>query len=478
MMKIRIKTNIGIMVTAWVLILAFIMLSSAQASAAILKTVDLIIHGRYVVTMNEDKPVIEYGAVAVKDGVIVAVGQDKEIATNFTAKREVAGKDRILMPGLVNGHTHTAMVLFRGMADDLPLMTWLQNYIFPMEAQFVDREFIEVGMKLACYEMIKGGTTSFVDMYFYADQGADIVEKCGLRAILGSPSIDFPSPGFKGWGDSFAAAEKFVKTYKSKSGRVIPAFAPHSPYTVSAEHLEQVSKVALGLKAPITIHLSEDRAELALVLDRYHTTPIKHLENIGLLDNKLIAAHVVHPTEEEIKLLAKYKVGVIHNPTSNLKTAAGISPVPEMLRQGVRLGLGTDGAVSNNDLNMWEEIRLAALIHKGVNYDATVMPAQTVMDMATKGGAEAVGLGSLVGEIAVGKRADLIQIDLTGPHMTPLYDVISHLVYAVNSSDVVTTIVDGNILMEDGKVLTLDAQEVRRKANEIAARITQALSKK
>lgn len=478
MMKIRIKTNIGIMATAWLLVLAFIMSWPAQASAEALKTVDLIIHGRYVVTMSPDNPVIEYGAVAVKDGVIIAVGHDQEIAAKFLAKREVTGKDRILMPGLVNGHTHTAMVLFRGMADDLPLMTWLQNYIFPMEAQFVDREFIEVGMKLACLEMIKGGTTSFVDMYFYAGQGADIIEKCGLRAILGSPSIDYPSPGFNGWDDSFAAAEKFVRTYKSKSGRVIPAFAPHAPYTVSAEHMAQVSRVALELNAPITTHLSEDRAELALVLDRYNTTPIKHVESLGLLKNKLIAAHVVHPTDEEIKLLAKYKVGVIHNPTSNLKTAAGISPVPEMLRQGVLVGLGTDGAVSNNDLNMWEEIRLAALIHKGVNYDATVMPAQTVMYMATKGGAEAVGLGSLVGDIVVGKRADLIQLDLTGPHMTPLYDVISHLVYAVNGSDVVTTIVDGNILMEDGKVLTLDAEEIRRQANEIAARITQALSKK
>lgn len=477
----KIKTRIGILLYVRVLISGFIMALSSQnsvASAAVLKTVDLIVHGRYVVTMSHDNLVIEHGAVAVKDGVIVAIGGGVEIAAKFTAKKEISGKDRILLPGLINGHTHTAMVLFRGMADDLPLMTWLQNYIFPMEGQFVDPEFIEVGMKLACLEMIKGGTTSFVDMYFYADKGAEIIERCGLRAILGSPSIDFPSPGFNGWDDSFAAAVKFVKTYKSKSGRVIPAFAPHAPYTVSAEHMAQVSRVALELNAPVTTHLSEDRAELALVLDRYNTTPIKHVASLGLLKNKLIAAHVVHPTDEEIQLLVKYKVGVIHNPTSNLKTAAGVSPVPEMLRQGVRVGLGTDGAVSNNDLNMWEEIRLAALIHKGVNYDATVMSAKTVMYMATKGGAEAVGLDHLVGELAVGKRADLIQVDLSGPHMTPLYDVISHLVYAVASNDVVTTIVDGNILMLDGEVLTLDGEEIRAQANEIAARITRALSKK
>lgn len=236
--------------------------------------------------------------------------------------------------------------------------------------------------------------------------------------------------------------------------------------------------MAKELKAPITTHLSEDRAELVQIKERYDTTPIQHVKNLGLLDNRLIAAHVVHPTEEEIRLLVKYKVGVIHNPTSNLKTAAGIAPIPEMLAKGVLIGLGTDGAVSNNDLNMWEEIRLAALLHKGVLYDATVMPADTVMRMATSGGAEAVGLDHLVGDITVGKRADLIQVDLSGPHMTPLYDVISHLVYAASASDVVTTIVDGRILMEDGKFMTLDAEKIRQKANEIAARITAALAAK
>ena len=390
----------------------------------------------------------------------------------------MTGKDRILLPGLINGHTHTAMVLFRGMADDLTLMTWLKDYIFPMEGQFVDPEFIEVGMKLACLEMIRGGTTSFVDMYFYGDRGADVIEGCGLRAIMGAPSIDFPSPGFKGWDDSFGAAVKFVKNRKSPSGRVTPAFAPHSPYTVSPEHLAQLAKMAKELKAPITTHLSEDRAELVQIKERYDTTPIQHVKNLGLLDNRLIAAHVVHPTEEEIRLLVKYKVGVIHNPTSNLKTAAGIAPIPEMLAKGVRIGLGTDGAASNNDLNMWEEIRLAALLHKGVLHDATVMPAGTVMRMATSGGAEAVGLDHLVGDITVGKRADLIQVDLSGPHMTPLYDVISHLVYAASASDVVTTIVDGRILMEEGAFMTLDAEKVRQEANAIAARITAALNNK
>ncbi len=474
----RIKNMSKILPYVKLMLLGFIMLSSPQAALGAsekIKAVDLIVRGRFLVTMTADNPIIEHGAVAVQDGKIVAVGSAKQITKTYSAKEIISGKDRILMPGLVNGHTHTAMVLFRGMADDLPLMEWLQKYIFPMEGQFVDPEFIEVGTKLACLEMIRGGTTSFVDMYFYGNKAADIIESCGLRAIMGWPSIDFPSPGFKGWDDSFGAAVDFVKNRKNLSGRIIPAFAPHAPYTVSAEHLAQVAEAAKKYDAPVTTHLSEDRAELSYIKEHYNTTPIKHMQNVGLLNNKLIAAHVVHPTDDEIKLLVKNKVGVIHNPTSNLKTAAGIAPIPEMLKQGVRIGLGTDGAASNNDLNMWEEIRLAALLHKGVQYDATLMPADTVLRMATIGGAEAVGLDRLVGDIAVGKRADLIQLDLSGPHMTPLYDVISHLVYAASGSDVVTTIVDGKILMQDGEFKTLDPDKIRRQANDIAARITEAL---
>lgn len=480
-MKVKIKTRTGLLSYIKVFISGLVMLLSTQGvgvSAQNKKPVDLIIHGRYVVTMNADDQVIENGAVAVRGHKIVAVGTDSMIEAAYSADREIPGTDRILMPGLINGHTHTSMVLFRGMADDLALMPWLTKYIFPMEGQFVDPEFITVGMKLACMEMIRGGTTTFVDMYFYPDEEADVIESCGLRAIVGSPSIDFPSPGFKGWDDSFAAAVKFVRERKSKSGRVIPAFAPHAPYTVSEQHMAQLSKMAKKLNAPVTTHLSETLDELEQIRKRYHTTPIKLMEKAGLLQNKLIAAHVVHPTAEEIKLLVKYKVGVIHNPTSNLKVAAGVSPVPEMLKQGVRMGLGTDGAVSNNNLNMWRAIRMAALLHKGVEYDATVMPARTVLAMATRGGAEAIGLGKITGDIVAGKRADLIQVDISSPHMTPLYNVFSQLVYAAAGSDVVTTIVDGKILMLNRQLLTLDAEKIRKQANAIAAKIAAALRKK
>ncbi|NOZ42227.1 MAG: amidohydrolase [Alphaproteobacteria bacterium] len=480
-MKIKIKTANGLLSYVRVLVLSLGIILSTQiiaASAQSKKPVDLIVHGRYVVTMNDARQVIENGAVAIRDGAIVGVDTDRRIAAEFSANKEISGKNRILMPGLINGHNHAAMVLFRGMADDLPLMPWLKKYIFPMEARFVDPEFIRVGVRLACMEMIRSGTTTFVDMYFYPNEDAKVIESCGLRAIIGAATIDYPSPGFKGWDDSFAAAVKFVKNYKSKSGRVIAAFAPHSPYTVSAQHLAELSRVAKKMDAPVTIHLSETRAELGIIEKRYHTTPVLLLKTQGLLSNKLIAVHLVYPTEEEIKLLAKYKVGVIHNPTSNLKTAAGVSPVPEMLRQGVTMGLGTDGAASNNNLNMWRAIRLAALIHKGVEHDATVMPAETVLDMATREGAKAIGLGKVTGDLVVGKRADLIQLDISSAHMTPLYNVYSQLVYAAAGSDVVTTIVDGHILLENGKFLTLDADKTIRDANKMAAKIAAALAQR
>jgi len=433
--------------------------------------VDLIAHGRWVVTMDAGASILEHGAVAVKDGQILAVGPGAEIIAKYTATKTISGDNRVLMPGLINGHTHTSMVLFRGMADDLELMTWLQNYIFPMEGQFVNAEFIEIGAKLACLEMLRGGTTSIVDMYFYPEVSAKVFEACGLRAILGAPMIDFPSPGFSGWDDSFASGVDFIKNWQGRSSRIIPALAPHAPYTVSPDHLRDVVEMAGALNAPITMHLAEDRAETNMIQQNYGTTPVRHVSELGMLDTPMIAAHMVWPDEEEIAMLAKSKVSAIHNPTSNMKLGAGISPVPAMLAAGIKVGLGTDGAASNNDLDMWEEIRLAALLHKLGSNDPTVMPAITALRLATSLGAEAIGLGDKVGSLEIGKQADMIQVDMSHPHLQPVYDVVSHLVYAVHASDVVTTIIDGQVLMENGIVLTLDATaitaEVTAKADEI-----------
>ncbi|MGD8327557.1 MAG: amidohydrolase family protein [Sphingomonadales bacterium] len=448
----------------------------AQTPSNAKTQVDLIVEGEHLLTMEGDAGVIRDGAVAVKDGVIVALGARADILEGYAANDVISGEDRVLMPGLINGHTHAAMVLFRGLADDLDLMTWLTNYIFPMEGQFVDEAFVETGARLACYEMIRGGTTTFVDMYFYPDTSAKVFEECGLRAVLGAPMIDFPSPGFKGWDDSFAEGVAFAKRWKGKDERITPALAPHAPYTVAPEHLKSVLNAAKELGVGITMHLAEDRSETTQILERYGKEPIPHVAELGMLDYPLIAAHVVQLKPEHMELLAKGPVGAIHNPTSNLKTGAGISPVPDLLAAGVKVGLGTDGAASNNDLDMWEEIRLAALLHKGVRHDPTVMPAPVALSLATNSGAKAIGMGDKIGALKVGMKADMIQVELSSPELAPLYDVVSHLVYAVKSDDVMTTIVSGKVLMRDGEVLTVDGDKARADALAKGAKIKAALS--
>ena len=438
---------------------------------------DMIVYGDYVLSMQNGAGVLRDGAVAVRDGAIAAIGPRTKIDAHYSARKRIPGKNRVLMPGLINGHTHAAMVLFRGMADDKALIDWLQNYIFPMEAKFVDPAFIRAGAQLACWEMIKGGTTTFVDMYFYPRTAARVYEKCGLRAILGAPMIDYPSPGFKGWDDSFAAGRDFVRTFKDPAGRLIPAFAPHGAYTVAPEHLRQVLAAAKALHAPIMMHVAESPSEMKIMQERYHNTSVRHIAALGMLDYPLIAAHMVWPDADEIDMMALGgKTGVIHNPTSNLKTAAGFAPVPQMLKKGIAVGLGTDGAASNNDLDMWEEVRLAALIHKGETGDPTVIPADTALAMATRMGARAIGLDQVTGTLSPGKRADMIQLTLTSPRLEPLYDIESHLVYVAGSRDVVTTIVDGRVLMKNGHVRTLDAATVKRDAEAQAQKIRTALA--
>lgn len=436
---------------------------------------ELIVGGDFVVTMNEAQPLIQNGAIAVADGKIVAVDTKDKIMASYRASTTLPGEGMVLMPGLVNGHSHSAMVLFRGLADDLALSDWLQNYIFPAEGKFVDKNFVRVGEQLACWEMIRGGTTTFVDMYFEPDVAAEVVNKCGLRAVIAPSSIDFPSPGFQGWDDAFATAVDFVKRWKGKNSRIIPALAAHAPYTVSPEHLTQAIQTARQYDVPLTIHVAETQTEVKDVQQRYNATPVQHLENLDFLEPRVFAAHMVWPNESEIALLAKRGVGVIHNPDSNLKLASGFAPIPAMLKAGVKVGLGTDGAASNNTLDMWKAIRLTSLIHKGTSLDPTTVPAKTALRMATLGSAEALSLADKIGAIKVGLRADLIQVKLTEPHLTPLYNVISHLVYAADATDVDTVIVDGKVLMRERKMLTLDPDQIRLEVNSIAENIKASL---
>jgi len=451
--------------------------------------VDLIIEGDYIVSMDKvkaesgregdlgqaDGSVYKDAAIAVNEGVIVAIGSASEIASTYQSANTLQGDNRIVMPGLINGHSHAAMTLLRGVAEDLALIDWLGKYIFPAEVKFVDADFVRIGTELACWEMIRGGTTTFVDMYYYPGITAEVVESCGMRALLSATVIDQRSPDAENAADSISKGLEFIKRWKGKNSRITPTFGPHSVYTLNAEQLRAVRDAAIEAGVAINIHLSESPYEVQHAKASYGKTSIELLDSIGFFDVPTIGAHVVWPTDTEIPILVERKVGVINNPTSNMKTAAGISPVTEMLQAGIQVGLGTDGAASNNDLDMWEEIRLAALLQKVDQMDPEVMPANAVLTMATSGGAEAIGLGDSIGSLTVGKRADIIQVSFDDVHFVPTYNVISHLVYVADEQDVTSVVVDGKVLMKDKEILTIDTERVKREATELAARIQKAL---
>ena len=451
---------------------------AAASDEASSNAIDLIIAGDYVVTMDADGNILRNGAVAIDEGLIVAIGSAEEINAQFTANGNLEGGNRVVMPGLINGHSHAAMTLLRGVADDLALMDWLNNYIFPAEVEFVDAEFVRIGTELACWEMIRGGTTTFVDMYYYPDVIAQVVEQCGLRAFVSATVIDQRSPDAESAADSLVKGKAFVDRWKGRNSRIMPIYGPHADYTLNAEQLVATRAAANEAGVPISIHMSESPFELEYSKQTYGTTTIDLFESIGFLDGPTIGAHVVWPTADEIKILAERKVGVIHNPTSNMKIASGISPVTDMLNAGVRVGLGTDGAASNNDLDMWEEMRLASFLQKVDKMDPEVMSANTVLRMATSGGAEAVGIRDRVGALEVGMRADVIQVSFDDVHFVPTYDVISHLVFVADEQDVASVTVDGRLLMRDGEFLSIDTDRVRREATELAARIQSALAER
>ncbi len=435
----------------------------------------VLLLGGTVLTMDGDDTTIEDGAVAIEQGEIVAVGERDAVTTDFHADRVIDADGGLILPGLINTHTHVPMTLFRGLADDLPLMEWLQEHIFPAEAEFVDEDFVRLGTQLACAEMLRSGTTTVVDMYYFENAIAEEVDRCGIRAILGQTLIDFPAPDYATWDEVMAATRAFVETW-SDHPRVIPAVAPHAPYTVSPEHLVAAHDLAEELDAPFMIHLAEDRTELATINERHGTTPVRHLNRLGILEDRVLAAHMIWPDGEEIDLLAANGVGVAHCPQSNMKVAAGIAPVPEMLAAGVAVGLGTDGPASNNDLNLWEEMDTAAKLHKVDDNDPTVVSARQALRMATIDGAKALDLDHRIGSLEVGKRADVIVVATDGLHQIPASDPYSTLVYATKAADVRTVLVDGKIVVDNNQVLTVDREAVGAAANSLRDRIEQAQS--
>jgi len=440
--------------------------------------IDLIVRGTHIVTMDAQGTVIENGAVAIDDGVILAIGSAADIDAKYVAAENLDGGKRVVMPGLVNGHSHAAMTLLRGVADDLALMDWLQNYIFPAEVEFVDTEFVRIGTEVACWEMIRGGTTTFVDMYYYPDTIAEVVDRCGMRALVSATVIDQRSPDAENASDSIAKGNGFIERWQGKNSRITPIFGPHANYTLNAEQLRATRDAAMKYGVPISIHVAESPFEFQYSQDTFGMTSIEFYESIGFFEGPTIAAHVVWPTDKEIPILAERKVGVIHNPTSNMKIASGISPIAEMLEAGVRVGLGTDGAASNNDLDLWEEMRLASFLQKVDTMNPEVLPATTVLGMATIGGAAAIGLGDEIGSLEVGKRADLIQVAFEDVHHVPTYDVISHLVYVSDEQDVASVVVDGKVLMKEREMLTIDTERVAAEATALAARIQDALEER
>lgn len=455
-----------------------LVLAGCSASESQEQRIDLIVYGDTVITMDAAMTEIANGAVAVDEGIILAVGEASEIDARYSAEDTLEGRNRVLMPGLVNGHSHAPMTLLRGVADDLALMDWLQNYIFPAEVAFVDPEFVRIGMELACWEMIRGGTTTFVDMYYYPDTIAEVVEDCGMRALISATVIDQRSPDAESATDGIAKGRGFVERWKNRHPRITPIFGPHANYTLNAEQLKATREAANELGVPISIHLSESPFEIQYSKRTYGKTSIELFEDIGFFDGPTIAAHVVWPTDDEIPILVEREVGVIHNPTSNMKIASGVSPVTKMLAAGVKMGLGTDGAASNNDLDMWEEMRLAAFLQKVDRMDPEALPADTVLRMATSGGAEAIGLGDVTGSLEPGKRADLIQVAFDDVHHVPTYDIKSHLVYVTDEQDVASVVVDGQILMRERALLTIDTERVRDEATALAAAIQADLARR
>jgi 5-methylthioadenosine/S-adenosylhomocysteine deaminase len=436
---------------------------------------DIIIRGGTVVTMDAARRIIEDGSVVVKGGRILGVGTRAEMDAKYVAAETVDARGRVVIPGLINGHGHVPMTLFRGLADDLDLNEWLTKYIFPAEAKNVTEEFVRVGARLGLAEMIRGGTTTYCDMYYFEDAIADETEKAGMRGVLGETVIDFPVADNKTWPEALAYTEKFLKKWKGNA-LITPAIAPHAPYTVSEEHLKAVRAMSDRLGAPIVIHVAETRKEVDDLLKSKGASPVDYLARIGFLNDRVIAAHVVHVTPEEITVLKRLGVGVVHNPQSNMKLASGVMPVPGMLKADLDLGLGTDGAASNNDLNMWEEIDTTAKLHKLYAQDPKVVTAEQAFEMATIRGARALHLEREIGSIEKGKRADLVVVDLDDLNQTPLYNVYSHLVYATKADDVRTVIVEGRVIMRDRRLLTLDEQDIKARARIFREQIIKSLA--
>jgi 5-methylthioadenosine/S-adenosylhomocysteine deaminase len=450
-------------------------LFSAALSAQTKQPADLIIANGIVVTMDAGRAIHRNGSVVIKGDSIVAVGPEADIAARYQSSQIIDAHRALVLPGFINGHTHVPMTLFRGLHDDVTLNDWLYKYIFPAEAKNVNEEFVRWGTRLAAAEQIRSGVTTFADMYYFEDAVAEETKAAGMRGVLGETFIDFPAPDNKSEAEMLASTERFLKKWQGDP-LIHAAPAPHSIYTCSKKTIQDAAALAKKYNAPLLMHVSEMKKEWADSEKEHGMSPVQYLESIGVLGPNVIAAHCIFVDEADRKLLAERQVGCVHNPSSNMMIASGVSPVPELRTAGVAVGLGTDGpAGSNNDLDLMEEIDLAAKLAKITKMDPLALNAKAVVEMATIDGARAVHLEKEIGSLEPGKKADVVFISLNEPNAVPMYDIYAQIAYALKESEVETVIIGGRVVMRDRKLLTIDESKVLEKAREYQKSVSTSL---
>jgi 5-methylthioadenosine/S-adenosylhomocysteine deaminase len=459
-----------------ILILSFQFLFSVfTVSQTHKQTIDLLVVGGSIVTMDGSRRILEDGAVAVKGDEIVAVAPRAELEDKYAPTQTINARGKLVLPGFINGHTHVPMTLFRGLHDDVTLNDWLYKYIFPAEAKNVNEEFVRWGTRLAAAEQIRGGVTTFADMYYFEDAVAEETKAAGMRGVLGETFIDFPAPDNKSEAEALAYTEKFLNKWHGDP-LIRAAAAPHSIYTCSRKTLQDAAALARKYHAPILIHTAEMKKEWEDSQKNNGMSPVQYLDKLGVLGPDVVSAHCIFVDEADRKTLADRQVGCVHNPSSNMMIASGVSPVPEMRTAGVAVGLGTDGpAGSNNDLDLMEEMDLAAKLAKITKLNPLALNAKAVVEMATIGGARALHMEKEIGSLETGKKADLIVISLDEPNAVPMYDIYAQLAYALKGNDVETVVIGGRVLMRDRKLLTVNEEEAMSKARQYKKSIATSL---
>ena len=432
---------------------------------------DLLIHNGTILTVNSAFDVIEDGLVCIRDGKIAHIASGRPHQPLPAARRTIDAREGIILPGLVNTHTHCPMTLFRGLADDLPLMTWLNDYIFKAEARWLNPETVFRATLLSCAEMLLSGTTTCCDGYFFEDSVARAVQGSGMRAVVAQGVVDFPAPGVPQPEENVDEALQFIESWQGKNPLIHPGLFCHSPYTCSEKTLRSARKVADETDTLFQIHVAETKNEAEEIQQKHGMSPVQYLDRIGVLNPRTLVVHGIWVDEEDIASMAKRDVGVSVTTESHMKLASGTAPVPEFVKYGLSVGMGTDGCASNNNLDMFQEMDFMAKLHKARLLDPTVMDARQVLTMATRGGAEAIGLGDKIGSMEVGKRADVIIVDTHKPHLTPLYDPASHLVYAASGSDAKDVIVNGRLIVKDRTLLTIDIEDIMEEMTCLARQI-------